>query len=43
MVFMDADMMAVRPIEDLFERDELSAVPDCGWPSCFNSGLFVFR
>lgn len=43
MVFCDADMVVVRPIDDLFQREELSAVPDCGWPSCFNTGLFVFR
>ena len=43
MVFCDADMVVVRNIDDLFEREELSAVPDCGWPSCFNTGLFVFR
>jgi len=42
MVFCDADMVVVRPIDDLFKRPELSAVPDCGWPSCFNTGLFVF-
>lgn len=27
----------------MFEREELSAVPDVGWPDCFNSGVFVFR
>ena len=43
MIFMDSDMVVVRPIEDLFDRDEFSAAPDCGWPSCFNTGLFVFR
>ena len=30
-------------IDELFEREELSAAPDVGWPDCFNSGLFVFR
>ena len=30
-------------IDDLFEREELSAAPDVGWPDCFNSGVFVFR
>jgi len=30
-------------IDELFERDELSAAPDAGWPDCFNSGVFVFR
>ena len=42
MIFMDADMICVQNIDELFERDEISAVPDCGWPSIFNSGLFVF-
>jgi len=27
----------------LFDREELSAAPDVGWPDCFNSGVFVFR
>lgn len=30
-------------VDELFERDELSAAPDAGWPDCFNSGVFVFR
>ena len=42
MVFLDADTLVVQNIDDLFEREELSAVADCGWPSCFNSGVFVF-
>lgn len=41
-VFLDADTMALRNVDDLFERDELSAAPDPGWPDCFNSGVFVF-
>merc|ERR1719334_3107943 len=42
-VFMDADTLVVDNIDDLFEREELSATPDIGWPDCFNSGVFVFR
>ncbi|XP_041119256.1 glycogenin-1-like isoform X1 [Polyodon spathula] len=42
-VFMDADTMVLSNIDELFEREELSAAPDPGWPDCFNSGLFVFR
>ncbi|KAI4872695.1 hypothetical protein NFI96_032484 [Prochilodus magdalenae] len=42
-VFMDADTLVVCNVDDLFERDELSAAPDPGWPDCFNSGVFVFR
>lgn len=30
-------------IDELFDREELSAAPDSGWPDCFNSGVFVFR
>ena len=42
-VFMDADTLVVDNIDDLFQRDELSATPDIGWPDCFNSGVFVFK
>lgn len=42
-VFMDADTLVVRNIDDLFDRRELSAAPDPGWPDCFNSGVFVFE
>lgn len=41
-VFLDADTMLLQNSDELFERDELSAVPDIGWPDCFNSGVFVF-
>lgn len=30
-------------IDELFDREELSAAPDPGWPDCFNSGVFVFH
>lgn len=33
----------VKNSDELFDRDELSAAPDVGWPDCFNSGVFVFR
>lgn len=42
-VFMDADTLVVDNIDELFDRDELSATPDIGWPDCFNSGVFVFK
>ncbi|XP_043928450.1 glycogenin-2-like isoform X3 [Protopterus annectens] len=42
-VFMDADTMVLCNIDELFDREELSAAPDPGWPDCFNSGVFVFR
>ena len=42
-VFLDADCLVLRDIDDLFEREEFSAAPDAGWPDCFNSGVFVFQ
>uniref|UniRef100_A0A3Q3IZA4 glycogenin glucosyltransferase n=1 Tax=Monopterus albus TaxID=43700 RepID=A0A3Q3IZA4_MONAL len=42
-VFMDADTMVLSNIDELFDREELSAAPDPGWPDCFNSGVFVYR
>ena len=33
----------LQNVDELFDRDELSAAPDVGWPSCFNSGVFVFE
>ncbi|XP_069061192.1 glycogenin-2 isoform X3 [Pleurodeles waltl] len=42
-VFMDADTMVLCNVDELFDREELSAAPDSGWPDCFNSGVFVFR
>uniref|UniRef100_A0AAV2L3X5 glycogenin glucosyltransferase n=1 Tax=Knipowitschia caucasica TaxID=637954 RepID=A0AAV2L3X5_KNICA len=41
-VFMDADTLVLSNIDELFDRQELSAAPDPGWPDCFNSGVFVF-
>lgn len=42
-VFMDADTFVVENVDDLFEREELSAAPDVGWPDMFNTGVFVFK
>jgi len=42
-VFLDADTLVVQNCDELFQREEFSAAPDCGWPDCFNSGVFVFR
>lgn len=41
-VFLDTDTLVLQNVDDLFERDELSASPDVGWPDCFNSGVFVY-
>jgi len=40
-VFLDADCLVITNCDELFEREELSAAPDVGWPDCFNSGVFV--
>lgn len=40
---MDADTLVLQNIDELFEREEMSAVPDIGWPDCFNTGVFVFK
>ncbi|XP_071838927.1 glycogenin-1-like isoform X2 [Apostichopus japonicus] len=42
-VFLDADCLVIKNVDDLFDREEFSAAPDVGWPDCFNSGVFVFR
>ncbi|XP_069755225.1 glycogenin-1-like [Narcine bancroftii] len=41
-IFMDADTLVLCNIDELFEREELSAAPDPGWPDCFNTGVFVY-
>ena len=42
-VFLDADTLVLENVDELFDREELSAAPDIGWPDCFNSGVFVFE
>lgn len=42
-VFLDADTLVLQNVDELFEKEELSAAPDPGWPDCFNSGVFVFK
>lgn len=41
-VFLDADTLVVSNVDELFERPELSAAPDKGWPDCFNSVSVLF-
>ena len=41
-VFLDADTLVLQNVDELFDREELSAAPDIGWPDCFNTGMFVF-
>ena len=41
-VYLDADMVALRAPDELFEeKSSFAAAPDIGWPDCFNSGLLV--
>ena len=40
---MHSVIQVLHNVDELFDREELSAVPDVGWPDCFNSGVFVFR
>lgn len=43
-VYIDADMVAIRAPNELLTLDaDFAAVPDVGWPDCFNSGLLVLR
>ena len=41
--FNPSALQVLQNIDDLFEREELSAASDIGWPDCFNSGVFVFK
>ncbi|THV47332.1 hypothetical protein BGAL_0318g00100 [Botrytis galanthina] len=41
-VYMDADMVALRAPDELFALpNAFSAAPDIGWPDIFNTGLMV--
>lgn len=41
-VYMDADMVALRAPDELFNLPQpFSAAPDIGWPDLFNTGLMV--
>ena len=42
-VFLDADTLVLQNVDELFEREEISAAPDVGWPDTFNTGVFVYR
>ncbi|XP_054721132.1 uncharacterized protein LOC129230735 [Uloborus diversus] len=41
-VYLNPDALVIQNCDELFRHEELSAVPDIGWPDCFNSGVFVF-
>jgi glycogenin glucosyltransferase len=40
-VFMDADVLPLVNVDDLFSFPDFAACADIGWPDCFNSGVFV--
>jgi glycogenin glucosyltransferase len=41
-VYIDADVVALRAPEELFDTEEdFAAAPDVGWPDAFNSGVMV--
>lgn len=42
-VYLDSDLLVLSSIDDLFERPQLSAVPDIMPPDKFNSGLMVLQ
>lgn len=43
-VYLDADMVALRAPEELFDSETaFAAVPDIGWPDCFNSGMLSLK
>jgi glycogenin len=43
-VYLDADMVALRAPNELLTLDtDFAAVPDIGWPDCFNSGMMVLN
>ena len=43
-VYLDADTLALRAPEELFDTTApFAAVPDIGWPDCFNSGVLSLK
>ncbi|ORY14951.1 nucleotide-diphospho-sugar transferase [Clohesyomyces aquaticus] len=41
-VYLDADVVALRSLDELFNLDaQFAAAPDIGWPDAFNSGVMV--
>ncbi|KAF2798732.1 glycosyltransferase family 8 protein [Melanomma pulvis-pyrius CBS 109.77] len=41
-VYLDADVVALRALDELFDLDvPFAAAPDIGWPDAFNSGVMV--
>lgn len=43
-VYVDADVVALQAPDELFNiKAKFAAVPDIGWPDCFNSGVLVLN
>ncbi|KAI2819191.1 CAZyme family GT8 [Aspergillus niger] len=43
-VYIDCDVVALRAPDELLDLEvDFAAVPDVGWPDCFNSGVMVLR
>lgn len=43
-VYLDADMVALRAPDELFDvEQDFAAAPDIGWPDAFNTGLMVLK
>ena len=43
-VYIDADVVALRASDELFNHPpSFAAVPDIGWPDCFNSGVLSLK
>lgn len=43
-VYLDADVVALRALDELFDIDApFAAAPDVGWPDAFNSGVMVLN
>ena len=44
LVYLDADIVALRAPDELFNiPSSFAAVPDIGWPDCFNSGVLCLK
>lgn len=43
-VYLDADVVSLRAPDELLTLDkDFAAVPDIGWPDCFNTGVMVLK
>lgn len=43
-VYLDADVVALRALDELFDIDApFAAAPDIGWPDAFNTGVMVIK